>query len=718
MMSILSVANKEFRKGNFDKAYILYNDFINKNDEKAENTPSILYKYAIAQVKAIDNKMLDYNNISTNIVITTSNAKYFSSLIMLLESIVTTSYSVVTEILVYNFGLEKWQLNLISNISKVTIFKFDLEIVNDERIAKFNPTDPKTYFFKVYALHYWKYFSIHSNDENIALLWIDSGIVIQKTLSKIFAMINQDDCFFIDHSDVDFYYTDTQNLVVNVLSPSIAKSKKCYRPLRLSQMLRPYIKANFFGLKLEGKYKYLLKDHLDICLDTEVLHDPRNIKSEKEKNYWLDTTDIIQEINRCGIKNTGKYLYGRHEQAVWSYLVARDDIKIHDSIKYNYTVAPGSGWINESNWDKIIRPKVQKQFHYLKDYLNEFVNNSDHTSQEENNSKILLKEKLIQKYMDVGKKVYLSKPLYDNIGFPHPQESSRSTVILHRGSLAKKEQYKYSGKILNQYKNIRDDIFILLGNGPSLGDVDLTSLRQYHTFGLNAAYRAYDRINFWPKYFGCFDALVCNDHSDEFKKLIRNSPIEKFFFINFDDDGIPIFPEKDIQNNKKFQNYNFKYRTDIEKTKSNILATSFDPFVDMRTSGTNSIQTGLLLGYRKFILLGVDQNYVEVVNGAAKNNNYHKLIMKETPKENPNYWFSDYQVKGDKFNRPNLQGCQVPAWNNLSLTLDKLGIKVEIYNCSPITTLKCFKKASLDFALRKLNSLKSSNISPFQSNFK
>ena len=36
----------------------------------------------------------------------------------------------------------------------------------------------------------------------------------------------------------------------------------------------------------------------------------------------------------------------------------------------------------------------------------------------------------------------------------------------------------------------------------------------------------------------------------------------------------------------------------------------------MRTSGANTIQSALLMGYRKFIILGVDQNYVEVVDGA------------------------------------------------------------------------------------------------------
>ena len=133
----------------------------------------------------------------------------------------------------------------------------------------------------------------------------------------------------------------------------------------------------------------------------------------------------------------------------------------------------------------------------------------------------------------------------------------------------------------------------------------------------------------------------------------------------------------------------------------------------MRTSGANTIQSALLMGYRKFIMLGVDQNYVEVVDGAKKDNNYHKLIMERTPDSNPNYWFSDYQQAGDKFNRPNLQKSQIPAWNNLSCTLQTLGVKCEIYNASPITQLKAFEKKSLDFAIQRFNNISSTNLTSF-----
>ena len=43
------------------------------------------------------------------------------------------------------------------------------------------------------------------------------------------------------------------------------------------------------------------------------------------------------------------------------------------------------------------------------------------------------------------------------------------------------------------------DLIIVMGNGPSLKNVDFKLLDGIDTFGLNSAYRAYERLNWWPK---------------------------------------------------------------------------------------------------------------------------------------------------------------------------------------------------------------------------
>ncbi|GAG76617.1 unnamed protein product, partial [marine sediment metagenome] len=72
-------------------------------------------------------------------------------------------------------------------------------------------------------------------------------------------------------------------------------------------------------------------------------------------------------------------------------------------------------------------------------------------------------------------------------------------------------------------KNSEKNILVIMGNGPSLKGVDFTLFQQCDTFGLNSAYRTYDKLDFYPTYFGCFDFVVCNHHKDNFAKLVLNS---------------------------------------------------------------------------------------------------------------------------------------------------------------------------------------------------
>ena len=80
-----------------------------------------------------------------------------------------------------------------------------------------------------------------------------------------------------------------------------------------------------------------------------------------------------------------------------------------------------------------------------------------------------------------------------------------------------------------------DKILFIMGNGPSLGEImndpkKLQILRDNHTFGLNSAYRAYEKYNFYPTYFGCFDYVVNESHKEAFENLVlSDNPIQEFY---------------------------------------------------------------------------------------------------------------------------------------------------------------------------------------------
>ena len=222
---------------------------------------------------------------------------------------------------------------------------------------------------------------------------------------------------------------------------------------------------------------------------------------------------------------------------------------------------------------------------------------------------------------------------------------------------------------------------ILMGNGPSLKDVDFDMLEGFDTFGLNSAYRAYERMNWWPTYHGCFDYRVTECHRENFVNLIENSSIKRCFYI------------VNISDSPNLQYINMKEYGSTNKWNNKL--SDYDEFHDNGNSGANASSAAICMGYEKIILIGVDCNYVEFVEGSKKDG--AGLIIEKTPDINPNYWFDDYQQAGDKYNVPRGTDFHLPTWNMFAYRAAHAG--VEVINCSPVTTLRCFKKMKLEDAL-------------------
>ena len=220
-----------------------------------------------------------------------------------------------------------------------------------------------------------------------------------------------------------------------------------------------------------------------------------------------------------------------------------------------------------------------------------------------------------------------------------------------------------------------------MGNGPSLKDIDFEMLDGFDTYGLNSAYRAYQRIGWYPTYHGCFDYRVTECHREQFIDLIENSSIERCFYI------------MDISENEKMQKVNLLPYGKTHKWNEKV--EDYKHFHDNGNSGANACSTAVCMGYNKIILLGVDCNYVEHVEGSVEDG--PGLMIEETPSTNPNYWFDDYQQAGDKYNIPRGLDFHLPTWNMFAYRAAHAGI--EIVNCSPITTLRCFKRMPLEEAL-------------------
>jgi hypothetical protein len=224
----------------------------------------------------------------------------------------------------------------------------------------------------------------------------------------------------------------------------------------------------------------------------------------------------------------------------------------------------------------------------------------------------------------------------------------------------------------------KEKVLIVLCNGPSVKDLDFNLLKDQDVIAMNGIYRFCYENDWYPKYFGCFDYRVTDNHRDAYAKFIEESPIERGFLLT------------KVTDSKKLT---------VLPLNGNIgdFSLSFETFGYGGNTGANCCQVGMCLGYKKIILLGADCNYKEVVEGAKPQG--AGLVMDETPEENPNYFFSSYQREGDVYNFPQAELFHRPAWKALSIFATNNG--VNIVNCSESSTLDFFNKSTLEIELSK-----------------
>lgn len=229
---------------------------------------------------------------------------------------------------------------------------------------------------------------------------------------------------------------------------------------------------------------------------------------------------------------------------------------------------------------------------------------------------------------------------------------------------------------------------LIIGNGPSTKNLDFSKLKNIDTFMMNASYRKFDDINYSPTYFSCCDSKMIFSHYKKYLDLIKKYPIKEFYFTNHILQKIPNIKNyknvnivSNIPPHRMNNNVNIIDTTDIKKE-----------LFSLNDTGAYSTLIGCLKGYKRIYLIGCDLNYIEQIKESNKkinNKNQEFLQMEKTPEKNPNYWFDDYQQKGDIYNIPNGKEMHLPGWEAIKKYTDFYNI--EIFNCSDISEIPYFK---------------------------
>lgn len=220
---------------------------------------------------------------------------------------------------------------------------------------------------------------------------------------------------------------------------------------------------------------------------------------------------------------------------------------------------------------------------------------------------------------------------------------------------------------------------IVLANGPSLKGVDLAALPPVATFGMNAAYRHWDRIGWSPTHYACVDEVVGLHHAEAIGRLVHDSGSGR--------------PGAFLLRNNVIEHLGLSAGdpriTNFDTARSVSRAFARQPV----TTGSHALIWAIALGYTTVFLLGADANYVERVEGAEPIEGPVLEIRREA--ENPNYFFDDYQRVGDRYHVPNYDdGSHVRSWRAAAAVAAEAG--AQVYNLSSTSRIDAFDFSSLD----------------------
>jgi hypothetical protein len=219
--------------------------------------------------------------------------------------------------------------------------------------------------------------------------------------------------------------------------------------------------------------------------------------------------------------------------------------------------------------------------------------------------------------------------------------------------------------------------FYVVGNGPSLTVHMLRALPSGQWLGMNSAYKVWKQLGLYPKFYACLDPVVVASQGGGIEDLLATSPIEKYF----------LHDELAKERPHLREDKRIVWLSDFLEGAKRLPMSTFAKF--KQTTGMLATRFAIEEGHDDIILVGVDCNYVEVIDGASKGPG-NELTIVARPHRNPNYFFADYQSAGDRYQIPN------PSVHSGNLHLQSfLPLAAEVRNKQPTLSISVGSTKSL-----------------------
>jgi hypothetical protein len=190
-------------------------------------------------------------------------------------------------------------------------------------------------------------------------------------------------------------------------------------------------------------------------------------------------------------------------------------------------------------------------------------------------------------------------------------------------------------KKLQSFKNKhKGERCFIIGNGPSLNELDLTLLKHETTFGVNGIYLNEEKMGFLPTYYVIEDYLIAEDRASEINEL---KGLIKF---------VPTFLDYTLKKDCNTINFN-AYMNYSDKIFKPLFSDNCLRRIGVGGSVTfMCLQLAFYMGFDEVYLIGFDHNYVKL----EKSN----ILIMVTEENDQNHFTPNYYSKGEKWHDPNV----------------------------------------------------------------
>ena len=187
-----------------------------------------------------------------------------------------------------------------------------------------------------------------------------------------------------------------------------------------------------------------------------------------------------------------------------------------------------------------------------------------------------------------------------------------------------------------RHLHAQKDRCFIIGNGPSLNQLDLLPLGHEITFGFNAVFLNAEKMGFAPSYYVVADTLVSEDRHEQINRY--RGPRMKFFPL---ERASLIRPQEDVTFFWQL------YADPYPQFSTDISEGIFGGY----TVTYHALQIAYYMGFRQAILIGMDHNWTvsqetERVAGRA---GCDELTSQD---DDPNHFHPDYFGKGYRWHDP------------------------------------------------------------------